>query len=182
MRNAWLFLLAAVLAAGCGGGAGGGPVAVVMETSKGPVRLELFPDKAPRSVENFLAYADSGFYEGTVFHRVIPRFMIQGGGFDARLKEKPTREPIRNEASNGLLNERGTIAMARTNDPNSATSQFYINLVNNRHLDGAYAVFGRVTAGMEVVDAIAALETRDLGGAFTNIPIEDVVITSVKRE
>ena len=176
-----LILFAGITAIGCGG-SGQPPVPVVIETSKGDIRLELYPGQAPRTVENFLAYADSGFYDGTIFHRVIPRFMIQGGGFDQRLREKPTREPIRNEASSGLLNERGAIAMARTSDPNSAASQFFINLIHNRHLDAQYAVFGRVTAGMEVVDAIAALETRDAGGAFANLPIETVVIKAVRVE
>ena len=167
-----------ILAVGCGGEKP--PVPVVIETSRGIIRLELYPGKAPRTVENFLAYSDSGFYNGTIFHRVIPRFMIQGGGFDERLREKKTREPITNEARDDLPNERGTIAMARTNDPDSATSQFFINLIHNRHLDGGYAVFGRVTEGMEVVDAIAGLETRDAGGAFANLPVETVVIKSVK--
>ncbi len=170
-----------MIIAGCDG-SNKPPVSVMMETSKGTISLELYPAAAPRTVENFLAYTDSGFYDGTIFHRVIPGFMIQGGGFTERLREKPTRDPIRNEASNGLLNERGTIAMARTSDPNSATSQFFINLVNNRHLDGQYTVFGKVTTGMEVVDAIAALETRDSGGAFATIPVDTVVIKSVRRK
>ena len=185
MRNHGLIaavLIACMIALGCGG-AEKPPVEVVMETSLGDITLELYPAQAPRTVENFLAYAAEGFYDSTIFHRVIPRFMIQGGGYDGRLREKPTRDPIPNESGNGLLNERGSIAMARLNDPDSATSQFYLNLVNHRHLDEAgYAVFGKVTAGMEVVDAIAALETRDIGRGFANLPYETVVIRGMRVE
>lgn len=160
---------------------------VVMETSLGNITLELFQDRAPVSVENFLQYASDGFYDGTVFHRVIQQFMIQGGGMTSDLQQKPTRDPIRNEATNGVSNERGTIAMARTNVVDSATSQFFINTVNNaRSLDNTgtdarsygYAVFGRVTAGMDVVDRIAAVPTRSQG-PHQNVPVEPVVITGV---
>jgi cyclophilin family peptidyl-prolyl cis-trans isomerase len=172
---------AAITAIGCGG-APQSPVPVVMETSRGIIRMELYPQDAPRTVANFLAYADSGFYSGTIFHRVIPRFMIQGGGYTERLREKRARPPVKSEAGNGLPNERGTIAMARMADPNSATSQFFINLIHNRSLDGSYTVFGKVTEGMDVVDAISALETRRDGEESANLPVETVVIKSVRRE
>ena len=134
---------------------------VEMKTSAGTIVLELNAEKAPKSVENFLQYANAGFYNGTVFHRVIDGFMIQGGGFTPEMKQKDTRAPIQNEAKNGLKNEAGTIAMARTSNPHSATAQFYINLVNNAMLDNpsgdgwGYAVFGKVTQGMDVVQKIA---------------------------
>ncbi len=154
---------------------------VVMETSKGTIKIELDEEKAPATVANFLQYVDDGFYDGTVFHRVVPNFVIQGGGFDEGGKRKSTRSPIKNEADNGLPNKRGTLSMARTRDINSATSQFFVNLVDNKALDHGtrdfgYAVFGRVTEGMDVVDAIAAPGARDLpnvNGA--------VVIVSAKR-
>lgn len=158
---------------------------VLMETSLGPVRIELYPDKAPVTVKNFLGYVKQGFYDGTVFHRVIAGFMVQGGGFTADLKEKQTGKPIRNEAANGLRNDRGTIAMARTMDPDSATAQFFINLVNNDGLnrprpDGhGYAVFGKVTEGMDVVDKIAAVRTGFRRG-MGDVPLEPVVIKAVK--
>ena len=139
---------------------GGNPM-VVIKTSKGEMQVELYADKAPKTVENFLAYVDAGFFDGTIFHRVIPGFMIQGGGFDASMNQKETRAQIKNEAQNGLKNDRGTLAMARTNVVDSATAQFFVNLVNNDFLDHAgpanygYAVFGKVTAGMDVVDRIA---------------------------
>ncbi|MDX1461209.1 MAG: peptidylprolyl isomerase, partial [Xanthomonadales bacterium] len=141
---------------------------VTLHTSKGAIRLELYPDKAPATVENFLQYVRDGFYDGTVFHRVISHFMIQGGGYSAEGVRKPTREPIENEAANGLKNQRGTIAMARTTDPHSATAQFFINVEHNPNLDHTgtensrawgYAVFGRVIEGMEVVDDIRFVET-----------------------
>ncbi|WP_306534293.1 peptidylprolyl isomerase [Geobacter sp.] len=159
---------------------------VLMETSLGAVKIELYPDKAPASVKNFLEYANSGFYNGTIFHRVIPGFMIQAGGFTTDRKQKETRAPIRNEAANGLRNDRGTIAMARTANPDSATAQFFINVVNNDGLnrpnpDGhGYAVFGRVVEGMDVVDKIAATPTQRLNMLFANLPVTPVVITSVK--
>lgn len=169
---------------------------VVMETSLGRVVIELYPDKAPVSVENFLKYVDDGFYNDTVFHRVVPRFVIQGGGFDTGYKEKPTRGPIRNEARNGLKNGRGTLAMARTADPNSATSQFYVNLKDNTNLDYpsfdgyGYAVFGKVVEGMDAIDKIAQVRTGSQqmtprGGRpqpFTDVPREPVVIQSMKRQ
>lgn len=168
-----------LMISGCGG-SDAPPVTVVMETTRGSIVIELNPAKAPVTVENFLAYAREGFYDNTVIHRTIPRFMIQGGGYDTFLKLKKTNAPIKNESSNGLLNERATIAMARTDDPNSATSQFYINLVDNRHLDKAgYAVFGRVVQGMEVVDAIAGLEILNMGGALTDIPRDPPVVAKV---
>jgi peptidyl-prolyl cis-trans isomerase A (cyclophilin A) len=161
-------------------------VSVVLATSEGDVTLELNAEKAPLSVSNFLAYADVGFYSNTVFHRVIPNFMIQGGGFTSDLQQKPTRPPIKNEAANGLKNDRGTIAMARTPVVDSATAQFFINLKNNDFLnhggrDYGYAVFGKVTAGMDVVDKIAAVETTIQHG-MRDVPAAAVVIKSVRRQ
>ena len=162
------------------------PVAVV-QTSLGDITIELFQDQAPISVENFLQYANDGYFEGTVFHRVIQQFMIQGGGMTADLSPKQTRAPIKNEATNGVSNARGTLAMARTNVVDSATSQFFINTVDNaRSLDNTgtdarsygYAVFGRVTEGMDVVDRIAAVPTGNQG-PHQNVPVEPVVITGV---
>ena len=156
---------------------------VLLETSSGDILVELFADKAPKTVANFLQYVDDGFYTNTIFHRVIPGFMIQGGGMDANLNEKPTRAPIPLEASNGLKNDRGTIAMARTGNPNSATSQFFINLVNNDMLnapkpDGhGYTVFGKVTKGMDVVDKIRAVATGNRG-MHQNVPVTAVTILS----
>jgi peptidyl-prolyl cis-trans isomerase A (cyclophilin A) len=165
----------------------GNPV-VVMETSKGTIRIELDAAKAPNTVKNFLAYVDSGFFNGTIFHRVIPGFMIQGGGFTAAMDEKDTRPPIQNESANGLTNDRGTIAMARTGDPHSATAQFFINhggnnafLNKDQSRDGwGYAVFGKVVAGMDVVDAIAAVPTGVTAG-MENVPSTPVVIKSLRR-
>jgi cyclophilin family peptidyl-prolyl cis-trans isomerase len=163
----------------------GNPV-VVVSTTMGDITLELFRDRAPVSVENFLQYAKEGFYEGTIFHRVKPDFMIQGGGFTPEMFEKPTRPPIQNEATNGLKNVRGTLAMARTRALRSATSQFYINLVDNRRLDHTgyspdefgYAVFGRVLAGMDVVEKIAAAPTAEKDG-HEDVPVTPVIITKV---
>ncbi len=137
---------------------------VVFITNYGKITIELFPEEAPVTVENLLAYVDDGFYDGTIIHRVIPAFVIQGGGFTADMRQKPTRSPIANEAANGLKNERGTLSMARTRDINSATSQFFINLEHNEILDHGvrdfgYAVFAKITEGMDVVDRIAALPT-----------------------
>ena len=165
-----------------------GPPVVAMQTNKGMIRIELFPDKAPKSVANFLAYVDDKFYDGTIYHRVMPNYMIQGGGFTADMAEKNTRAPVDNESQGGESNARGTLAMARTNDPHSATGQFFINHANNRMLDfgarGAnqwgYAVFGRVIEGMDVVDAIAATPTGNKG-SYQNVPVENVVIESVRR-
>ncbi len=157
-----------------------------IETSKGTITLELDGEKAPSTVANFAEYAKSGFYDGTIFHRVIDGFMIQGGGFTRDMNQKKTREPVRNEAMNGLKNKRGTIAMARTMVVDSATSQFFINLVDNDFLDFqsptpqgfGYAVFGKVTSGMEVVDAIAKVKTGS-AGSHQNVPETPVVIRKV---
>jgi peptidyl-prolyl cis-trans isomerase A (cyclophilin A) len=162
---------------------GGNPV-VIISTSKGDIKVELFKNEAPITVENFLSYVNDGFYDGTIFHRVIPNFMIQGGGFTPDFVQKETKAPIKNEATNGLKNDRGTLAMARTQAVDSATSQFFINLVGNDFLnngarDYGYAVFGKVVDGMDVVDAIAAVPT-DNKGMHGKVPTEDVVIESVK--
>lgn len=167
-----------------GAAAGPGKPRVQLETSKGVIIMELEEEKAPKTVANFLSYVRSGFYAGTVFHRVIPDFMIQGGGFTADLARKTTGAPIPNEAANGLKNVRGTVAMARTAEVDSATSQFFINLRDNPHLDhrGAsprefgYCVFGRVVQGMEVVDAIAAIPTGARGPLPRDVPLETVTI------
>ncbi|WP_439859179.1 peptidylprolyl isomerase [Pseudomonas sp. MBLB4136] len=158
---------------------------VLLTTSAGEIEIELEAEKAPISVENFLAYVDSGHYAGTQFHRVIPGFMIQGGGFDADLQQKQTRAPIKNEADNGLHNVRGTLAMARTQVRDSATSQFFINHKDNAFLDHGsrdfgYAVFGKVVRGMEVVDKIAQVPTGNRGG-HQNVPREPVLILEAKR-
>lgn len=161
---------------------------VELKTTEGDIRIELDPAKAPRTVENFLKYVDSGFYKNTIFHRVIPGFMIQGGGYDAKMQEKATNAPIENEADNGLLNKRGAIAMARTQDPDSATSQFFINLVDNDFLnytgptpDGwGYCVFGKVVEGMDTADKIAAIKTKTVG-IHENMPVELVLITELSR-
>ena len=157
---------------------------VLIKTSSGDMTVELYPDKAPKSVENFLAYVKSGFYDGTIFHRVIANFMIQGGGFTKDLRQKSTRQPIVNESKNGLSNLRGTLAMARTGDPNSATAQFFINTVDNPRLDGTeaapgYAVFGKVTSGLDVVDKIKALPTGAQGPFRSDVPTTPVVIEKV---
>ncbi len=157
-----------------------------METSKGTIVLELDEEKAPETVKNFVSYITSGHYDGTIFHRVIDGFMIQGGGFTKDMNQKATQSPIRNEAANGLKNKRGTIAMARTMDVDSATSQFFINLVDNDFLDFSaptpqgfgYAVFGKVVEGMDVVDAIAKVKTG-YHGSHQNVPEEAVIITRV---
>ena len=156
---------------------------VELQTNKGDIRIELDEAKAPESAKNFLAYVNKGHYDGTVFHRVIKGFMIQGGGFEAGMKQKPTDEPIRNEANNGLKNDRYTIAMARTSDPHSATAQFFINAADNAFLNfksesnsgWGYAVFGKVVAGQEVVDAIEGVKTGRKG-FHDDVPLEDVVI------
>jgi cyclophilin family peptidyl-prolyl cis-trans isomerase len=155
---------------------------VLMQTSLGPITIELDGDKAPVTVANFLGYVDDRFYDGTVFHRVIPDFMIQGGGFEPGMQQKKTKAPIKNESGNGLSNVRGAIAMARTSDLDSATAQFFINTVDNSaHLDRArYCVFGQVTEGMDVVDKIRAVRTGRRG-VHGDVPIDDVVINSVRR-
>jgi len=164
-------------------------VLVKMETSKGDIYLKLFKDKAPKSVENFLSYANEGFYDGTIFHRVISTFMIQGGGFDENLQRKETKAPITNEANNGLKNLRGTIAMARLPDPHSATAQFFINVQDNAALNytgdqntntWGYAVFGKVVKGMDVVDDIRFVPTAGKMPFRKDVPVENVVIQSVK--
>lgn len=157
---------------------------VVLETSKGNITLELDADKAPITVENFIKYIDDEFYDGTIFHRVIAGFMIQGGGFLPGMIQKETGENIQNEATNGLSNARGSIAMARTSDPHSATAQFFINLKDNTFLDHTapsgqgwgYCVFGKVVDGMDAVDAIAAVNTGNSAG-HSDVPVEDVIIT-----
>jgi peptidyl-prolyl cis-trans isomerase A (cyclophilin A) len=159
---------------------------VEMQTSAGRIVLELYPEQSPKTVENFLQYVKEDFYRDTVFHRVIDGFMIQGGGFTAKMEQKPTRDPIPNEARNGLKNERGTIAMARRSDPDSATAQFFINHADNRMLDYpkpdnyGYAVFGKVTQGMDVVDKIAKMATGNHPAGHQNVPLKPVVIHSVK--
>ena len=161
---------------------------VVLETSKGKIVLELYPDKAPETVKNFLSYVDAKFYDGMIFHRVIPKFMIQGGGFKTDMKRKTTQAPINNEADKGLKNDRGTIAMARTGDPHSATAQFFINTINNDFLNHksktqqgwGYAAFGKVIEGMKTVDAISAVKTTTRG-SYRDVPVEPVVIKSATR-
>jgi cyclophilin family peptidyl-prolyl cis-trans isomerase len=168
--------------------AASGKVKVTIETSKGNLELELDGEKAPISVKNFVDYAKGGFYDGTIFHRCIPGFMIQGGGFTADMTQKKgDKAPIQNESKNGLKNERGTIAMARTNDPQSATSQFFINVKNNTSLDypsfdgWGYAVFGKVTKGLEVADAIVAAPTTRKG-PHGDVPVDAITITKVSVE
>ena len=161
---------------------------VVLETSEGTIKIELWQNQAPATVRNFLRYVDEGFYDGTIFHRVISDFMIQGGGLTPDMKTKKTRDPIKNEAKTELKNERGTIAMARTNLVNSATAQFFINLEDNDFLDHksktpdgfGYAVFGKVIEGMDVVDKIKGVKTTSFG-QFQDVPASPVVIQSVKR-
>jgi len=156
-----------------------------MQTNHGTIVLELDVQKAPKTVANFLAYAKEGFYDGTIFHRVIDGFMIQGGGFNPGMKQKPTRAPIENEAVNGLRNNRGTIAMARTNDPHSATAQFFINTVDNEALNprqgsAGYAVFGKVVKGMDVVKKIEAVRTGPGVPPHRDVPVKPVVIEDAK--
>ena len=160
---------------------------VEMETTKGKFVIELFPDKAPETVKNFLNYVDTQYYDGTIFHRVISNFMIQGGGFTSDMKKKSAGAPIKNEADNGLKNDRGTIAMARTGDPHSATAQFFINSVNNDFLNHksktqqgwGYVVFGKVVTGMDTVDAISAVKTVSRGG-YRDVPSETIEIRSAR--
>jgi peptidyl-prolyl cis-trans isomerase A (cyclophilin A) len=159
---------------------------VILSTSQGDIKVELDSEKAPITVENFLGYVDDGFFDGTIFHRVIPGFMVQCGGFDRAMDRKDTKQPIKNEADNGLTNQRGTLAMARTNDVNSATSQFFINLKDNDFLnhgarDFGYAVFGKVVDGMDVVDKIAKTPTTNRKG-HSDVPVDPIVINSARRE
>ena len=193
MKRFFLLTLAAGALATSEGLASDANSIVVLDTSMGKIKVELFPDKAPITVKNFLGYIDDKFYDGTIFHRVIPGFMIQGGGFEAskpveQRGEKKTKSPIKNEASNGLLNKRGTIAMARTPAADSATSQFFINLKDNSFLDKekdprgiGYCVFGKVVDGMDVVDKIAGVKTKSvIPGVIKNVPAEPVVIKSIR--
>jgi peptidyl-prolyl cis-trans isomerase A (cyclophilin A) len=203
MKHVIFLAAASALLAGCGSETVDekNPI-VVMETSKGTVKIELFADKSPITVKNFLAYVDDKFYDGTIFHRVIGDFMIQGGGFEPGLKEKgKTKPPIKNESTNGVSNERTTIAMARTPDPDSATAQFFINVEDNNgtrrngpNLDGkrgmaGYAVFGKVIEGMDVVDKIKEVDVETKVGTTADgkkapmekVPVEDVVIKSIRR-
>ena len=181
---AFLIFLFAIL--GSSSAEAAGNPRVVLDTNKGNIVIELYADKAPKTVANFLQYVKSGHYNGTIFHRVIPGFMAQGGGFTADMTQKPTKAPVQNEADNGLRNERGTIAMARTSDPHSASSQFFINVANNRPLDHTgktsqgwgYAVFGKVVEGMDVVDAIVGVRTTRKG-PHGDVPVEPVVIEKV---
>ena len=191
MGKAWFcgLLTVAVLICGCGSEGMKGPMshakAVKLQTSMGDIVIELDKKAAPVTVANFLGYVDEGFYDGTIFHRVMHGFMIQGGGFTAEMVQKETRSPIANEASNGLKNERGTISMARSNDPDSATCQFFINHVDNARLDHVpdanpgYAVFGKVIEGMDVVDAIARVQTTTRAG-HSNVPANPVMIKSAR--
>ena len=211
MRSKWMFAaLGLMMTMGCGGGSppppaeepapaeekpaaetapaptGTNPM-VEMRTSLGTMKIELYPEKAPKTAENFLRYAREGFYDGTIFHRVISGFMIQGGGFTPDMLEKETRAPIANEASNGLKNVRGSLAMARTGDPHSASSQFFINTVDNPFLDFTaetvqgygYAVFGEVVEGLETLDAIKKVSTGSRDG-YDDVPVDPVVIESVR--
>ena len=185
LNDFWKPLVMLSVAAGAPG-ALAADLQVDLKTNLGTIRLELYPDKAPKTVENFLQYAKDGHFNGTIFHRVIDNFMIQGGGFDKSFKQKPTRAPIPNEAKNGLKNDLGTVAMARTSAPHSASSQFFINGKNNDFLNAAssqdgwgYAVFGKVVGGMDVVQKISKTPTG-AGGPFpTDVPREMVVIESV---
>lgn len=187
----WLpaaLIIAAVITFTAGGAfAAKGMPMVKLETSKGEIVLELYPDKAPATVANFLQYVKDGFFNGAIFHRVINGFMIQGGGFDVQMNQKPTRGPIQNEADNGLANDAYTIAMARTPDPHSASSQFFINLVDNDFLNFraanaqgyGYCVFGKVTAGSEIVDKIGQVRTGNRAG-HQDVPLEAVIIERVE--
>ena len=163
------------------------PVSVVFETSLGNFEVELFEKEAPISAKNFQEYVDEGYFDGLIFHRVMPGFMIQGGGFEPGMKQKKTKAPIKNEATNGLKNSRGTLAMARTNDINSATAQFFVNLKDNTFLDRAqaqdgwgYTVFGKVVSGMETVDAIAGVPTGTKAG-MSDVPKQTVTLTTARQ-
>jgi peptidyl-prolyl cis-trans isomerase B (cyclophilin B) len=186
MRNGMIFALGLMLAFGSSVFAQKNPV-VQLDTSMGTIKIELYPDKAPETVKNFLSYVEKKHYDGTIFHRVIPTFMIQGGGFAQGMKEKGTSGPIKNEAGNGLSNTRGTIAMARTSAPHSATAQFFINVAENKMLDKAeardgwgYCVFGKVTEGMDVVDKIKSVSTGNFG-QHADVPQSDIVIKTAKK-
>lgn len=159
---------------------------VVMETTAGTMTIELFDKKAPITVKNFLEYVDSGFYNGTIFHRVIPNFVLQGGGFTKEMDKKPVNAPIKNESDNGLRNEKGTLSMARMPDPDSASSQFFVNLRMNNNLDyrsgqHGYAVFGKVIEGLDVMEKIARTQTGQVG-PYSDVPVEPIIMTSVHRK
>jgi peptidyl-prolyl cis-trans isomerase A (cyclophilin A) len=178
--------LGACLSVSVGAGQGEGQkTIVVLDTSAGAITLELYPDKAPITVKNFLTYVDEGFYDNLIFHRVMPGFMIQTGGMTDKMDEKVEKHPpIKNESGKGLSNERGTVAMARTNNPDSATCQFFINHGNNPNLDdygGGYAVFGKVIDGMDVVDSIAKVATTTRG-SHENVPVKPIYLKSAKRK
>lgn len=180
------FLLLSGAAASHSGAQGGERPVVIFSTSQGDITIELFSEEAPVTVKNFLDYVDAKFYDGTIFHRVIPGFVIQGGGFTDDMNQKPTRAPIENEADNGVKNARGTLSMARTSDIHSATSQFFINLKDNAFLDHGtrdfgYAVFGRVAEGMDVVDKIAGVKTGNRG-PHSDVPMETVVTNTARRK
>ena len=185
MKKTAAFLFAFLCALALALPAGAANPMVEMKTSMGTLVIELYADKAPKSVDNFIQYVKSGFFNGLVFHRVIDGFMIQGGGFDADLRQKVTRAPIENEAKNGLKNEPGTLAMARTQDPHSASAQFFVNLVNNTPLDypsrdgWGYAVFGKVVQGFDVVQKIAKVRTAN-AGPHQNVPTTPVVIEAAR--
>ncbi len=188
MKRSLLLALAAALL-GAVSARAANPVYVI-ETSEGTIKIELYPDKAPKTVKNFEDYVADKFFDGTVFHRIAKGFVIQGGGFEPGLKEKKTKDPIKNEAANGLSNTRGTLAMARTSEPDSATSQFFINLKddNAKFLDKAnardghgYCVFGKVTEGMDVVDKIGAIDVKGGQGLQREYPVKEIVIKSVKK-
>ncbi|MGB4247013.1 MAG: peptidylprolyl isomerase [Pseudohongiellaceae bacterium] len=189
MRSLFLSLILSISTIGCATAAENANPVVVMETSKGTVKIELWADKAPITVANFLRYTDAKFYDGLIFHRVIPGFMIQGGGYNPDLLEQSTFDPIKNEATAELKNSRGTLAMARTQVVDSASSQFFINLVDNNFLDHTdetargfgYAVFAEVVEGMDVVDQIATVQTGSQRG-HQDVPVEPVVILSITRE
>jgi cyclophilin family peptidyl-prolyl cis-trans isomerase len=186
MKRLFLALFCAGLLASTASAADKNPV-VEVDTSMGKFKIELYQDKAPGTVKNFLAYVDDKFYDGTVFHRVISDFMIQGGGFEPGMKEKKTKEAIKNESDHGLSNTKYTVAMARTNQPDSATAQFYVNVKDNDFLDRAkakdkvgYCVFGKVIEGMDVVDKIKDVETHDVG-SHEKVPVKAVTIKSIRK-
>ena len=188
MRTLFIFLLAATFVAS--GQETPAPEYVKMSTNRGDIFIELYRDKAPKTVENFLSYVDEGYYEGVIFHRIVPGFVVQGGGFDAEFNKKATKEPVANEADNMLPNDRGTLSMARTSDPHSANAQFFINLVDNKALNHTgkthsaawgYAVFGKVVRGMDVVDAMATLPLGPGGPFRSSVPQVEAVIESAER-
>ena len=184
-----LIFLASLVSPTLSPGGAAPPIQVSISTTEGDILLDLYPDKAPATVANFLEYADSGFYDQTIFHRVINSFMIQGGGFTSQFEKKPTQQPVKNEANNGLKNNTGTIAMARTRNPHSATAQFFINVNDNHFLNHSsqtnrgwgYAVFGKVTKGMDVVAKITNIPTGRAGPFPSDVPKKTIIIQSIKR-